>query len=90
MKIKINIQGEEKELTLDEAREVYSELSQIFGSKEFVYIPNPYPVIYPSYPQYPTITFTANSSDNFPLLATESVLARDWNSPSEDKAWDEM
>ena len=63
---KVVIQG--KEYTLDEARELYNDLHQLFGSNDNWYPYTPLQWYYPSYPGYDpykitcgaTITSTAN------------------------------
>lgn len=45
MTLKLLINGQEQELTMEEARRVYCELSEVFGEKEVAPMPFPVPVI---------------------------------------------
>jgi len=51
MEIKILVNG--KEMKLDDAKELWSELNKIFGNKDESYQPAPW---YPNYPWYPNNT----------------------------------
>jgi len=50
-KIVLEIGDKEIELTPDEAKELKDVLNNLFGEKDIVYIPKPYPVYHP-YPHW--------------------------------------
>jgi len=60
---KITIKG--KDFSLDEARELYVELHEIFGSPDVPYYPSPYPIVIPSIPDpfNPPYWITCTTSD---------------------------
>jgi hypothetical protein len=69
VKITLKIGGKDIEVSLEEAKQLHTDLNELFSTAapEQTFVPVPYPT-YPIYPTYPTYPIWSNTSDKLPRL----------------------
>jgi hypothetical protein len=89
MKIIIQVDGKDIELSPADTRRIFNELKEVFGEKHIVSVPSVWPASHPNYPLIP-ITFDGTSGTipgNSTITAGCSSAKTDNMSASVSTAW---